>query len=330
MRNALIRSGHTPAEAYQITWGAIRRWAHGGGKAHPEVVAAAQAALADLAAKSAIAHAHANETGGAMALSWNNVDGIGLATVDLGGYLPPHVPAGSPTGGQFGTTSGSPSAAKAGKAAKPGAKAKAADPARAAGLAKRAALHAQANALRAKAKTVQGQIAALNATIALQVKATAAAKAKPAASAAAKAKAAIAKAATKKAATTAKKTTTAKKPNLAANRASVASLKVQVSSLLSRASALDAQAAAIKLAGGDGGRFLELAAADLLGRVPPGRPEGGQFVAAEPRLTRHDTPEMAARAVNAMETAQRAMVRASILVPPGFTWGPGDRLAVAQ
>jgi len=85
--------------AYAITWGAIRRWARGGGKAHPEVVAAAQAALADLAAKSAVAHAHANEGGAVIALTWNG------QSIDLG-YVPPHVPAGSPAGGQFGTTSG--------------------------------------------------------------------------------------------------------------------------------------------------------------------------------------------------------------------------------
>lgn len=60
IRNALIRDGHTPADAYQLTWGAIRRWAAGGGNVHPEVRAAAVRALADLKAKAAIAHAHAN------------------------------------------------------------------------------------------------------------------------------------------------------------------------------------------------------------------------------------------------------------------------------
>jgi hypothetical protein len=152
IRDALIRSGHTPADAYRITWGAIRRWAHGGGKVHPEVVAAAQAALADLAAKSARAHvqSHANEDGAAMTLTWNGVEGIEL---------------------------GAPLSAE---------------------------------------------------------------------------------------------------------------------------------------------------------RVPPGRREGGQFVPAEPQLGRYDTPGQAARAINAMEAAERAVVRASILVPPGFSWGPDDRLATAQ
>lgn len=62
IRNALIRDGHTPADAYRITWGAIRRWAAGGGNVHPEVRAAAVRALAGLKAKAAIAHAHANDS----------------------------------------------------------------------------------------------------------------------------------------------------------------------------------------------------------------------------------------------------------------------------
>lgn len=95
IRNALIRSGHTPEAAYKITWGAIRRWARGGGKVHPEVVAAAQAALADLAAKSARAHAdHANEgdvvTAVELAGAWNAA-------------LHPRVAAGASNGGQFGS-----------------------------------------------------------------------------------------------------------------------------------------------------------------------------------------------------------------------------------
>lgn len=336
VRNALIRSGHTPADAYRITWGAIRRWARGGGKAHPEVVAAAQAALADLAAKSAIAHSHANEGGAAVSLSWNGQH-IDLASVELGSYIAPHLPAGTPQGGQFGTTSGG--GASAGKTA---GSAKAAAQARASGLAKRAALHAQANALRAQAKTLQAQITALNATIALQVKATAAAAPKPKASATAKAAAAIKKAATK--AAPAKTPAKPKKPTLAANRASVASLKTQVSSLLSRAAALDRQAAAVKLANGGGMDFLELAVADALAvpdpalrrqvlppadRVPPGVREGGQYAPKAGVLTSHDTPEQAAAVINGMGPRQRAAVRASTLPPPGFEWHANDRLAPA-
>jgi 2'-5' RNA ligase len=91
VRNALIRDGHTPADAYRLTWGAIRRWARGGGKVHPEVVDAAQAALADLAAKSARAHAHASD----------------LPAVELAGVfneqLHPRVPKGHQGGGRFGS-----------------------------------------------------------------------------------------------------------------------------------------------------------------------------------------------------------------------------------
>jgi hypothetical protein len=82
---------------------------------------------------------------------------------------------------------------------------------------------------------------------------------------------------------------------------------------------------------GDGGRFLELAFAEALAeRVPPGRREGGQFVPAEPQLGRYDTPGQAARAINAMQAAERAVVRASTLPPPGFDWQAGDRLTAAQ
>ena len=63
VRNALIRNGHSVAEASEITWAAIRRWARkqktGGerGHVHPEVAAAARAALAGIARDSARAHA---------------------------------------------------------------------------------------------------------------------------------------------------------------------------------------------------------------------------------------------------------------------------------
>jgi hypothetical protein len=64
-------------------------------------------------------------------------------------------------------------------------------------------------------------------------------------------------------------------------------------------------------------------------RVPPGRPEGGQFAARLPQLTRYATPQETADAVNAMEAGQRAMCRTSVLEPPGFHWQAGDRLAEA-
>jgi hypothetical protein len=64
VRNALIRNGHSVADASKITWGAIRHWARAkktsgeyGKGVHPEVVAAARAALAGIAKDSARAHA---------------------------------------------------------------------------------------------------------------------------------------------------------------------------------------------------------------------------------------------------------------------------------
>jgi hypothetical protein len=313
VRDALLRSGHTPADAYRLTWGAIRRWAHGGGKAHPEVVAAAQAALAALAAKSAIAHAHAN--GGGM-------------TINLAVYQPPHVPAGAPNGGQFGTTSG-------------GAAAPAKGPSK--GAMQAQALHAQAAKLRAQARAIQAQIAGINKLITAQVKSAAAAKKKPGASATAKAKAAIAKAAPKKAAAAAPKKATAKKRTLSQNRAAVKTLTARVHSLLSQASALDAQAKAVKLSSGGDAGFLDLAMADAIAvdpaarrlvtpaaeRVPPGRPEGGQYASPPPALGRYDTPQRAASVINGMGPRQRAAMRASTLPPPGFQWGPNDRLGAA-
>ena len=68
----------------------------------------------------------------------------------------------------------------------------------------------------------------------------------------------------------------------------------------------------------------------LAERVPPGRPEGGQFSAKVTRLTSHDTPAQQAEAINAMNERQRAQVRASILTPPGHDWVAGDRLAEAK
>lgn len=74
---------------------------------------------------------------------------------------------------------------------------------------------------------------------------------------------------------------------------------------------------------------IELGAPAVAERVPPGRPEGGQFVPAVPQLGRYDTPGQAARAINAMERPQRAAVRATALPPPGYDWQAGDRLTAA-
>jgi hypothetical protein len=64
-------------------------------------------------------------------------------------------------------------------------------------------------------------------------------------------------------------------------------------------------------------------------RVPPGRPEGGQFATRPPVLTSSDTPQQTAQAINAMEDGQRAGCRRSMMPPPGYTWQSGDHLAEA-
>lgn len=56
VRNALIRNGRSVAGASAITWGAMRKWAAGGGNVHPEVRKAAAKTLAMLSAKEAVAH----------------------------------------------------------------------------------------------------------------------------------------------------------------------------------------------------------------------------------------------------------------------------------
>jgi hypothetical protein len=319
IRNALIRSGHTPAAAYRITWGAIRRWAHGGGKVHPEVVAAAQAALADLAAKSARAHAHANEDGAAMSLAWNGTDGIDLAAVELGSYIAPHMPAGSPAGGQFGTTSG-------GKGTP--AQQHAAHDAHMAHLQHLVATGKATPAQRAElARLLAGKPAGYLSSPAFK-KALAAVKASavaPKAKKAAKPKAA-------------RKPRASAKPRVNKTKGTVTATvngkKVTMSlhqwHALHAAHQKKTAAKATKLAGGDG-RFLELAFTEALAeRVPPGRAEGGQFAPVAAQLSRHDTPDQAARVINAMEPVQRAVVRASTLPPPGFSWGSNDRLTVAD
>jgi hypothetical protein len=59
---ALIRNGMSPGHASAVAWEALRRWAHGGGNVHPEVRAAAQAALREEQAKAARAKATTNES----------------------------------------------------------------------------------------------------------------------------------------------------------------------------------------------------------------------------------------------------------------------------
>jgi hypothetical protein len=439
IRNALERSGHTPGDAYRITWGAIRRWAHGGGKVHPEVVAAAQAALADLKAKAAIAHSHANEdgtvidlagpegyihgwikvgagngggiqktanavtmdpgrkhiaslstsqlravdkelasraaktghagqlsrahkavraelahraaggasavsaaneNGGAMALTWNgmNIDAGDVlafaaaqpapAAADSSGIV--RVPAGNGTAsGEFGSAGGTPAAAPAKKGtAKPAPKStskSSAAAAKQAAEAKKAQLRGEANSDRAKAKSLNAQIKTLMAAITQAKKAasSAAASGKQTAAATTSAAASVAASSTTSAAPAS--VTKSSAPTVAQMQSKLDGMKAQVKTLNASAAGLDKQAAAIKLAGD--GAFLDLAFTEALaGRVPPGHREGGRFVPAVPVLTRHDTPDQAARAINAMERLQRAAVRASTLPPPGYDWGSADRL----
>lgn len=64
VRNALIRNGHSVAGASAITWGAMKRWATGGGNVHPEVRKAAVETLGKLKVKEGIAHAQRASKGG--------------------------------------------------------------------------------------------------------------------------------------------------------------------------------------------------------------------------------------------------------------------------
>jgi 2'-5' RNA ligase len=65
-------------------------------------------------------------------------------------------------------------------------------------------------------------------------------------------------------------------------------------------------------------------------RVPPGRPEGGQFTVRPPVLTRYATPQQTADAVNAMGPDQRAMCRRSVLEPPGYRWSADNLMTEAK
>jgi hypothetical protein len=215
VRNALLRSGHTPADAYRITWGAIRRWARGGGKAHPEVVAAAQSALADLKAKSAIAHAHANDGGAVVELAgaWNEA-------------LHPRVGAGATAGGQFAKGQQQGGAAK-GKPAK--APRQAPRPVTPPGLGQRAArahqLRAQAATYRQHAATIQAQIRAeigqIHAAVTAQKTARAAAARGAAARAAGKGKKAV----------KVRKVSTHPRKHAAVHRSTIASRSAHISNL---------------------------------------------------------------------------------------------------
>lgn len=176
VRNALMRSGHSVAQASQITWGAIRRWARGGGHVHPEVRSAAREALASLSSKEARAHAQRAEH--------EYVLSVQDQLILLEFANPYHGAAGSGKGGQFVSSSqtggGSTPAGKS--AAKPpgsAAKANANQPKpisnaqRSAYLKQAATYSTRAKALRQQAAAINRMISALSALIAQEQKALA-------------------------------------------------------------------------------------------------------------------------------------------------------------
>jgi len=235
IRNALIRSGHSVGEASAITWGSIRRWAGGGGNVHPEVRAAATAALAGLADNSARAHAQSDHSN-----QWDQ-------SIDLAQSKPPpksqaksqaaeneaRVPAGQMGGGRFGTGGGASgkgvntnNAARAGKLT-PGivksmsARQKAM--ARAVISQRLTTLHGQVRALEAQLKASAKTTAKSPAAAAAAAKKAASTKAAPAASTAAAAKTAT---------TTAAKSTAATKTLTTAQIGSkITALRGQIASL---------------------------------------------------------------------------------------------------
>jgi hypothetical protein len=267
VRNSLMTERGIPeAKAHAMTWGILRRWAHGGGKVHPEVQAAAAKALAEEGAASAKAHAHAT--------SWDDLADrvFEFATVvELFNPAQPRVAAGSATGGQFSPAAGAQQSAsqqQQGKApAQPltaaqkhaahvahvahlnhvsTAKAKLMvtaqdDRRQAAGLIKQKAVLQKALAS-ASGKVSSGQAGAKTATTA-KTKTTA-----PATTASATASTAPAKTS----ATAAKKTastaaaSTPKAGSATAIRAQITSLNTQINSLLASAKQAEAQAAGMK------------------------------------------------------------------------------------
>jgi hypothetical protein len=356
--HALLRKGRARSEAQAIGMaiGLMQDWAagrtpNGKGHVHPQVQAAAAAALAKWEAMKAAAHSHANEGGAVIALTWNG------QSIDLG-YMPPHVPAGSPKGGQFGTTSGK-GASPGGTAGKTAAQQHADHMAHIAHLqhlvatgqatpAQKAELAGLLKALNAKPKgtlkpgTATATEAAAAAAIAahplpdaVKKKATAKPKPKP-----------KVKAAGVKAPAAAKPVVDRKKGTVTATiggKRVTMTLAQWHARHAAHLKAVAARARTARLANA-GGRFLDLAITDALTvpapearrliapaeRVPPGVREGGQFTPRPPQFTRYDTPERTAEVVNSMGPAQRARVRATILCPPGFQWQANDLLAVAR
>jgi hypothetical protein len=173
VRNALIRNGHSVADASKITWGAIRHWARKqktsgeyGKGVHPEVVVAARAALAGIAKDSARAHAQSASHAHA-----NVVDQLVLREFARNGRVveladPYHSSLGKFTSaGNQGSAAAKPPTQKKAAATKPiSAKQKARD------LHMAAALEAQATTLRAEAAKLNLQMQAMSALISAQTK----------------------------------------------------------------------------------------------------------------------------------------------------------------
>lgn len=261
VRNALIRNGHSVAEASQITWAAIRRWARkqktGGerGHVHPEVAAAARAALAGIAKDSARAHAASAARRAEHAYA-NVVDQLVLREFARTGQVleladPYHSSLGKFTSaGNQGSAAPKPPTNKGGKTP-PTVSPKQ----KAAYLRQAAADSKQAQALRQEAAKINQQIAALSALVAVEQKylATAATGNTGAGtgtftSAGTGTQTATAAAGTKTSAGTGTQTSTAgynvatTKQMLAQNQAQIKQLTAKRNTLISEANNLDRQA----------------------------------------------------------------------------------------
>jgi hypothetical protein len=279
VKGLIEKRGMPPGKAYAIAWGAMRKWARGGGKVTPEVRAAAVKALAEEKAKGAAAkasHAHA--------VGWDDharVIEMGAVQSSAGGGPPPasptasrsgggsgspqaRVPAGQAGGGQFGGGSGQASAAKPDAHQQHLAHlAHVANVARqkAALLAtakddkaKAAALIVQRGVLQKALASAGGKVSSGQAgatTVKNATTKTTAPAAKASTTAAAPAAASTAPAAAKAASATAKAATAA--PGTAAAKATaaqltrqIATLNTQINQLLAAANQATAQAAALK------------------------------------------------------------------------------------
>ena len=259
VRNALIRNGHSVATASQITWGAIRRWARGGGNVHPEVRAAAREALASIAGKEARAHlqsAHEHTTlRDQRALREFARSGNTLELAD-----PYHGASGSGHGGQFVSASqqGSGGATASSPAKRAGTSPPTISPQQKQKLlAKAAADEALAQRLRLEAAKINKQIVALSVLIAQEQKALATSS-KGTTAAGAGTKTATAKGTTTKSAASLKASATASrtakattkaggtKAQLATHQQQVKQLTAMRNQLLQHATQLDKAAANLR------------------------------------------------------------------------------------